>query len=153
MRKLLGKFAKNENGLTLIELLAVLAIGTIVIGLAFSVLHTSMNTYKKTEGQQLLQQEANLMVMQLRTIHRENAAYTIEYIPLENGYFIIFPDGSKQAFSQSKYKTEISIAAQPITSTNSITIGPNIKQYKIVINIMDPRTNNEFTINTGISRL
>ncbi len=153
MRKRFGEFMKNKSGLTLIELLAALAIGTIVIGLAFSVLHSSMKTYQKTESQQLLQQEANLMMTQLRNIHQNNSSYSIEFDSVENIYLITLSDGSKQSFSQSKYKTEISINGQPVSTAKIVTIGSNMKQYKIVIKITDPRTNNKFTIKTGISRL
>lgn len=153
MRKRFREFINNKNGLTLIELLATLAIGTIVIGLAFSVLHTSMNAYKKSESRQLLQQEANLMLTQLRNIHRNNSSYSIEFDSVERVYLIILSDGSKQSFGQSKYKTEISINGQPVSTGNAVTIEQNLNQYKIIIKIMDPVTNNEFTIKTGISRL
>ena len=153
MKKWIGTTIKNRYGLTLIELLAALAIGTIVIGLAFSVLHTSMNTYKKSESQQLLQQEANLMVTQLRNIHQANSAYSIEFDSVENVYLISLSDGSRQPLGESKYKTEIFIDGQPITTANPVTIDQNRKQYKIFIKIMDPNTSSEFTIKTGISRL
>lgn len=153
MKKWIGKTIKNRNGLTLIELLVALAIGTIVIGLTFSVLHTSMKTFNKSESQQLLQQEANLMVTQLRNIHLMNVSYKIEYDSVENVYFITLSDGSKQVFGQSKYKTQISIDGQPVSTAMSMIIDPNIKQYKIVIKMIDPNTTNEFTIKTGISRL
>lgn len=153
MKKRLREIFKNKNGLTLIELLVALAIGTIVIGLIFSVLHTSMNTLKKSESQQLLQQEANLMVTRLRNIHRMNPSYTIEYDSVENSYLMTLSDGSKQVLGQSKYKIEITIDGQPVSTTKAMTIRPNMKQYKIVLKIIDPSTTNEFTVKTGISRL
>lgn len=138
--------------MTLIELLAALAIGTIVIGLAFSVLINSMISYKKTESQQLLQQEANILLMQLRNIHRENKTYTIAFDSIENIYIVTLANGDKQPLGQSQYKTEISIDGQLIT-TSPYTIKYAVKQFKILINIQNEQTKNEFTIETGLTRL
>lgn len=62
----------NEHGITLIELLAVLAItGIIVVGI-MSVLSTGTNSADRTSTRQELQQEGNLIVERIRAHYLEN---------------------------------------------------------------------------------
>lgn len=57
---------KNEKGITLVELLASLAIVGIIIVLIASVLSNGTNSSKRTETKQRLQQEANYIVEVIR---------------------------------------------------------------------------------------
>lgn len=62
----------NEQGVTLIELLAVLAImGIIVVGI-MAVLSTGTNSSDRTSTRQELQQEGNLIVERIRAHYLEN---------------------------------------------------------------------------------
>lgn len=143
----------NKRGLTLIEILAALTISTFVIGLAFSVLLSSIHSYKKTEGKQLLQQEANLILTQLRTIHRTQTSYFISYDPSDNLYKVTLSDGSIQSLGSSNYQIDIYIDDIKVTNIESQTIDATRKEFQIRIIISDLDTNNVFTIETGLTRL
>ncbi|NLP50316.1 prepilin-type N-terminal cleavage/methylation domain-containing protein [Bacillus sp. RO1] len=65
------KYVQNERGLTLIELLATIVIGSIVIGLATSVFVSAAKQNKITYEHNALRQEANLIITKLRQIHQE----------------------------------------------------------------------------------
>lgn len=153
MQKHLRKFINNKRGLTLIEILAALTIGTIVIGLAFSVLLNSMNAYKRTENKQLLQQEANIILTQLRTIHRSESTYVIGYSELENQYKITLANGKTENLGNSNYKIELAIDNIVISETNAQSIDSTRNDYQLSLKMNDPTTNNEFSIVTGLTRL
>ncbi|MBT2569228.1 type II secretion system protein [Planococcus sp. ISL-110] len=63
---------KNEKGITLVELLAVLAITGIIVVVIMSVFSTGANSSERTASRQQLQQEANLIVEQIRASYLEN---------------------------------------------------------------------------------
>lgn len=57
---------KNEKGITLVELIAVLAIAGIVVALIASVLASGSNASQRTSLNQQLQQEGNIIVEKIR---------------------------------------------------------------------------------------
>lgn len=63
---------KDEKGITLVELLAVLAITGIIVVAIMSVFSTGANSSERTASRQQLQQEANLIVEQIRASYLEN---------------------------------------------------------------------------------
>lgn len=65
---------RNEKGITLVELLAVLAIAGIIMVLISSVLLNGSDASQRTASKQQLQQEANYIVEVIRS----------EYLKLEN---------------------------------------------------------------------
>lgn len=58
---------KNENGITLVELLAALAIVGIITAVIASVLSTGTSSADRTASKQQLQQEANYIVEKIRS--------------------------------------------------------------------------------------
>ena len=63
---------KNEKGITLVELLATLAILGIIVIAIMSVFSTGANSSERTASRQQLQQEANLIVEQIRASYLKN---------------------------------------------------------------------------------
>lgn len=81
---------KNEKGVTLIELLAVLVILSIILLLTATVLITSMKTTTRASGDQRLQQEANLIVETIRNEYlSKEGLKKIEINITENGLEMI----------------------------------------------------------------
>jgi len=63
---------KNERGITLVELLAVLALVGIIVAIIVSVMINGMNTSKRNTTNQRLQQEANYIVEVIRSEYLKN---------------------------------------------------------------------------------
>lgn len=81
---------KNEKGITLVELLAALAIMGIIVVVIMSVLSTGASSSERTANRQQLQQEANLIVEQIRASYLEN-----EKSDLINDQFIVRVEGDE----------------------------------------------------------
>ncbi|EGA88720.1 hypothetical protein GPDM_13991 [Planococcus donghaensis MPA1U2] len=63
---------RNENGITLVELLGVLVITSIIMVVIMSVFSTGANSSERTASRQQLQQESNLIVEQIRASYLKN---------------------------------------------------------------------------------
>ncbi|MBW8350215.1 type II secretion system GspH family protein [Bacillus sp. IITD106] len=68
---MIKKYITQQQGITLLELLATIAISTLIIGLTFSVLFSSKKFNDKTEAYSNLRQEANIIISNIRK-HHEN---------------------------------------------------------------------------------
>ncbi|ANU11359.1 hypothetical protein A1A1_15169 [Planococcus antarcticus DSM 14505] len=82
---------RNESGITLVELLAALAIVGIIVAVIVNVLSTGTTASTKTATKQQLQQEANLIVEVIRN----------EYLKSDNHQFNLIvkeEDGVKSLF-------------------------------------------------------
>lgn len=67
----------NEEGITLVELLATLVIAFFFIGIIYSVAILGMNYFKVETSKTRLQQEANYIITELQRIHREGNCYIL----------------------------------------------------------------------------
>lgn len=75
---------KNEKGITLVELLAALAIMGIIVVVIASVLTTGTTSANKTATKQQLQQEANLIVEVLRKEYLKSDNHTFNLTVIED---------------------------------------------------------------------
>lgn len=73
------KYLASSQGFTLVELLAVLAIATIVFTLAYSVLFTVINVNEKNSATISLEQEANVMISDIKNRHHGENTYQLCY--------------------------------------------------------------------------
>src|SRR5690606_10687981 len=80
---------KNENGITLVELLAVLAITGIIVVAIMSVFSTGANSSERTASKQELQQEANLVVEKIRNNYLELVPANEGEEPADDGCTLI----------------------------------------------------------------
>ncbi|ADH98519.1 PulJ/GspJ family protein [Salisediminibacterium selenitireducens] len=82
------KRIKNQAGITLIELLAALVIGTIVIGLAGSVLVSTFTQADVTSDHASLRQEANIILTKIRSDYSNaDESTTLSFDNTENMLF------------------------------------------------------------------
>lgn len=79
-----GEAMRNQKGITLVELLAVLAIAGIITTLIISILASGSNASQRTTSKQQLQQEANYIVEVIRS----------EYLKKENPLIELKIEGS-----------------------------------------------------------
>lgn len=80
---MIKKYFLKESGLTLIELLAALAISMAVIGAIYGVLNSSLIFNNKSQSHIDLRQEANIIITQLRQQHQVKIEeYELDYLKL-----------------------------------------------------------------------
>ena len=68
---------KNERGITLIELLAALALVFVIGSLVFSVFMSTQENYKQSELKSSAHRQVNILLTQLTNIHQNSLYYTI----------------------------------------------------------------------------
>ena len=71
------KNVRNESGITLIELLAALVIGTMVIGLITTVLLSTFTQADVTGNHASLRQEANIILSDIRTEYSDSSSHFV----------------------------------------------------------------------------
>lgn len=95
---------KNERGLTLVELLAALAIVGIIVAVIISVLSTGASSAERTSSKQKLQQEANYILEAVRKEYLENSD---ELIILKDGSTFSMIRGTEARILSEGYKYEL----------------------------------------------
>ncbi|MEY2192666.1 type II secretion system protein [Neobacillus sp. BF23-41] len=71
------KHLQNEDGITLIELLATLAILSIIGSLLYGVLLNGIDYSKKSKATVSLQQEMNIIITNINKVHESYGSYNI----------------------------------------------------------------------------
>lgn len=119
---------RNQKGITLVELLAVLAIAGIITTLIISILASGSNASQRTTSKQQLQQEANYIVEVIRS----------EYLKKENPLIELRIEGSG---NNQKLKMGSKVISQDY-------------KYKIVepaLGKIDPRTDQRLVLELSAS--
>lgn len=142
---------KNERGLTLVEILATTLILALVSILLWGIFFQSTNYSKKAVSKNQLQQEANVIISSLNSIHKRSIEYSVT---VNSCSFSI------QHTSNSGTKTEVFENSQMcIKLSNSFTnpVKPKENMYKniniqlIIEDNNDPK--NKIKIDTLLNRL
>lgn len=129
------KIYKNQMGLTIIELLAAITIGTIVLIIAFSTLNMALNFYKNNMVKSNLEQEENIIVSTMTTLFQQNDKYTIN-ITNDNKLSLSTSPQNQMYTFEKNYKYSIRIDGTAINPGSSYTIMTN-KPAAIDITITD----------------
>lgn len=114
---------KNEKGITLVELLAVLAIAGIVTTLIISVLANGSSASQRTTSKQQLQQEANYIVEVIRS----------DYLKIDNPIIELKIEGNG---NNQKLKM----------GTKVISQGFNYKLVEPALGKIDPKIDQKFVL-------
>ncbi|WP_075619957.1 prepilin-type N-terminal cleavage/methylation domain-containing protein [Paenisporosarcina indica] len=127
------KYIKNEKGITLVELIAALALVTIVAILIMTTLSIGIQR-SVIEGEKTrIQQEANLMVSKLLDIHQKGNCYQLEITPTKDLVVIFYNNITKTTCGSEIAKS------QPINSQNYNIRTTNPSE---IFKIINPRSNN-----------
>ncbi|TQR38480.1 prepilin-type N-terminal cleavage/methylation domain-containing protein [Lysinibacillus sphaericus] len=90
----LNKYMKNQNGLTLIELLATIVILAIVSTFIFSILVKTLETNQNIQQETMLRDEADLIISKfIKTLYTTNQSHIVRNI--SNQYIEVTNDLSK----------------------------------------------------------
>ncbi|MEA3321052.1 MAG: prepilin-type N-terminal cleavage/methylation domain-containing protein [Bacillota bacterium] len=159
------KYVQNERGLTLIELLATIAIGAIVIGLATSVFVSAAKQNKTTYEHNALRQEANLIITKLRQIHQEPDSNEEPYsysLCYESNKKIYLDTTLTNSLGNENYKfknvefinaIETADSYKTIDSTNDCINSVDIYSPLLVKFTLVNDHGQEFNMNTAIARI
>ena len=152
---------RNEKGITLVELIATLAIAGIIIALIASVLSSGTNASQRTSMNQKLQQEGNIIVEKIRAQYLLNQQE--DDIPDEFEVFVqneklLFTDitGANVVLSEGY---EYVFLPLPTGSSLPITEVTLNRKQKSNFNLLirgknnDNSNNQEYKINTSFSKL
>ena len=114
----------NEEGFTLIEILAVLVIGAIIMSLTFNIVSSGMEKSKHIQERALLQNESNYLLVVLSEFHKRGEEYSIIF----NDDEMIIEDVNQQhtlVFNNYRYMvnggTEL-ISISPKNSDKSLRV-------------------------------
>ncbi|WP_404433530.1 PilW family protein [Sutcliffiella horikoshii] len=158
-------YVQNERGLTLIELLATIVIGAIVIGLATSVFVSAAKQNKMTYEHNALRQEANLIITKLRQIHQEPDSNEEPYsysLCYESNEKIYLDTTLTNSLGNENYKfknvefinaIETADSYKTIDSTNDCINSVDIYSPLLVKFTLVNDQGQEFDMNTAIARI
>lgn len=151
----------NQKGMTLVELVAGLALVAIVATIAWTTLMIGMQHGTAETSKTIMQQEANLMVSSLMAVHRGSEKYSIIFddnqLKLDycdkSGVCGIRNIAGKYDFTGTKINDEpVDISAVgPVVFAD---LEPEKSHTKIILKITDLKNpKRTLTINTTLSRL
>ena len=153
---------KNEKGITLVELIAVLAIAGIIVALVASVLSSGTNASQRTSMNQQLQQEGNLIVEKIRGLYllnqKDDAVPDTFEIIVENDKLIFKDETGASSVISEGFKYDLDPALADSSSPTKKTVMLDRTQKSVFNLLISGKTNSnspgqEYKINTSFSKL
>ena len=141
------KIITNEKGLTLIDVLAVISIGSIVSILVWSAFNGSVKTYHKTAEHINLRQEANILIETLSNRHKRKEDIIIDYDSEKKELKI-----NGELFNAKGHQIEASFNGSPFENDIKGVNYKNDRVVRIKFKLFDS-VGNTYVIQTTISRL
>lgn len=147
---------QNERGLTLIELLISIALGSIVLVLIYQFFFQGIHFSKVVNDKTLLQQEANYMVSSMTKIHQTSDSYSITFDQNPNASYITVDGKQKITFQNKKFRYEL-MNKNGTNNTyipNSFTVNPLKEDVILTIKITsNDKENQTYQTTATLSRL
>ncbi|PKH11443.1 hypothetical protein CXF70_04780 [Planomicrobium sp. MB-3u-38] len=153
---------RNEKGITLVELVAVLAIAGIIVALIASVLSSGTNASQRTSLNQQLQQEGNIIVEKIRAQYllnqKEDAVSDKFEIVVENEKLIYKDDTGANAVISEGFTYDLDPASADASSPTKKIVVLDRTQKSVFNILIRGKTNvnspdQEYKINTSFSKL
>lgn len=152
---------RNEKGITLVELIATLAISGIIVALIASVLSSGTSASQRTGMNQRLQQEGNIIVEQIRSHYLLNqrdagVSDTFEVYVQDNNLYIKDGTNGRKMLSEGYFYDLVPSDAATLSTTNKTVLDRTRKSdFNLIIRSKsngDP-SSLEYKINTSFSKL
>lgn len=141
------KTIRNENGLTLIELLATILLSSMVVIILMTTFSIGIK-YNISESKKVrLQQEANLVIATITNKHRDGECYSLDKEGEKLFFYTCGDNKTKQeSVTENLFKYEI--------DTNEFSGNPKKDDLEISLTVIDPVNEKlKVTINSTISRI
>lgn len=151
----MNKSLSNENGITLIELLATLAIVSFVSILLYGVLMDGFNYSKKSKEKVSLQQEMNIVVTTFTKFHESNESYDIMVDGPNSSKIQLISTDKTIELSNPNYEYSLidykGTTETPFASTNNVSTTQPLYLKIIIKDKKQP--SQTYEVKTIISRL
>jgi competence protein ComGC len=141
---------KNEKGITLVELLAVLSILMIASVIIYNIFFGVQKNYNNLSGKNNLQQEANLIFSTIKNYHLHNDIYKLSYDPNNKTYLIGTTTANNQLGNNDLIDLKINgnpLPSYPTEQTIHLSI---TKSISVTIQLRNQQ--NTYTFDTIIKR-
>ncbi|KOY82807.1 prepilin-type N-terminal cleavage/methylation domain-containing protein [Lysinibacillus macroides] len=137
---------KNQRGLTLVEVLASIIILSLVTILAWNMFFQGTKYSQKTISKNQMQQEANIIIANLNSIHKRSIEYSVSSSDCRLS--VVYTDQNRAE------KEEIFENSQMCIQANDLTVIPKTTNAEVHLIIEEKNNpNNKIEINTLLSRL
>ena len=153
----------NQRGITLVELVAALALVSIIAVAAWTTLTIGMKHGAAETSKTMLQQDANLVISKLSAAHRMNDYYYLQFVGgnLEIKTCNDKDDGTIECdtvfsrITDNSYQYSGSINGTDFTAWNSTTlIEPKKQHVNFILKVADPvKTARAVNVNTSLTRI
>jgi prepilin-type N-terminal cleavage/methylation domain-containing protein len=145
----MNEYRSNENGLTLIEVLAAIAIFSIVLLLITNVVINSFNFHEKNYDKLELGREANLIITELRSIHQTVEEYKLE--SNDSGHLQLEINKNIRFLGSEGYQYKI-LDSQDLTKEKKIDVKDNDTSVFFTLIVIHEKTNKSISLETTLSR-
>lgn len=153
----------NQRGITLVELVAALALVTIVATAAWTTLTIGMKHGAAETSKTMLQQDANLIISKLSAAHRMHDYYYLQFVGgnleiktcNDNEATGVIDCSAFTRLSDSKYLYSGSIEGTDFAAWNSLTkLEPKKHHVNFILNVADPvNTARAVNVKTTLTRI
>jgi prepilin-type N-terminal cleavage/methylation domain-containing protein len=142
---------KNQNGLTLIEVLVSLTILSIIGIVMWNVFIDGISYSHKAVSQNTMQQEANLITVSLTKIHQTSDEYEVR----SKDCTLSVTHRSEKGTVYKEYKhPRLCFTSNDTGSGNTTFINPSRKDFSLDLKIYDKESpENKLKVNTTLFRL
>lgn len=153
---------RNEKGMTLVELIAVLAIAGIIVALIASVLASGSNASQRTSLNQQLQQEGNIIVEKIRAQYllnqKEDSVPDSFEIVVQNDKLLFRDETGANMVISEGFKYDLDPAStNPSSPTKKMVVLDRTRKSEFNLIIRGKTDSNtpdqEYKINTSFSKL
>lgn len=128
---------RTQRGITLVELLAVLAILSLIGTLIWSVFFQGFNFSKKAETKNRIQQEANILVTNLIKIHQSSDEYKVSSSNCVATVTFSDPAKSPLIFKDSQLCYDVQLVDPKTKNVITEFVTPNTQDSELKGNIHD----------------
>lgn len=139
----------NQKGMSLVELLAVIAILFIISGIVYGVFFTFNNNYDRISHKSSMDQTANLVLATIKQYHQTNDSYWIKYDQAGKKAYI-GQDSANHLLGDSLCDMEIKVGYPTTTTISNLKI--DSQQPLSVQLILTDQKGQKYEVETTVKR-
>ncbi|MRG87489.1 prepilin-type N-terminal cleavage/methylation domain-containing protein [Salinibacillus xinjiangensis] len=153
------KTFKNEKGLTLVELLATIAILSIVSGIIMSIIISSMNNTNSIKTSNDMKNKANMIMLELTNFHQTSKTYTFHQTG-QDSFTITDHEGNQSTIEMPNYQYTITVLEPNIdpNAAGKVTVDLTQEEHtqidiRLELTASGDGRNDEITVESTLARM